>query len=82
MNKKTPRQKINELSILNGTEGFYGKHNQFSILIKSRLYTQATKIMNSLNQGFLWSNERLVHSTIYDNLLDSVSVKDIKLKFI
>jgi len=79
---KTPRQNITELSVLNGTEGFYGTHNQFSILIESRLYTQATKIMNSLNKGFLWSNERYVHNTIYNMLLDKVSIKDIKVKFV
>ena len=43
------------MSDLNGEDGFYGIHAQFAILIEDRLYKQATKIMNSVNSGFLWS---------------------------
>ena len=78
--KLTPRQEIKRLNELNGNEGFYGTHANFAILIENRLYQQATKIMNSLNDGFLWSDERLVHNTIYNYLLDGISVKEIKNK--
>lgn len=78
--KLTPRQEIKRLNKLNGNEGFYGSHANFAILIENRLYQQATKIMNSLNDGFLWSDERLVHNTIYNYLLDGISVKEIKNK--
>lgn len=81
MRKITPRQKIKKMNELNGNDGFYGTHTQFVILIENRLYQQATKIMNSLNTGFLWSNEREVHNTIYNYLLDGISVKEIKNKF-
>jgi hypothetical protein len=80
MKKETPRQQLKKLSDLNGKDGFYGTHAQFAILIEDRLYKQATKIMNSINYGFIWSNERLVHDTIYNQLLDGVSVKEIKAK--
>lgn len=71
---ETPRQRLDKLKI----DGFYGTNNQFAELIKQRCYRNATKIMNSLNQGFLWENERLVHSQIYDLLLDGKSGKYIK----
>ena len=65
---------------LNGNDGFYGTHHQFVMLIENGLYQQATKIMDSLNDGWLWSNERLLHNKIYNYLLDGVSVKEIKKK--
>lgn len=81
MKKITPRQEIEKMNKLNGNDGFYGIHAQFVILIENRLYQQASKIMNSLNTGFLWSNERYVHNTIYNYLLDGISIKEIKNKF-
>ena len=69
MKKITPRQEIKKMYELNGNDGFYGTHAQFAILIENRLYQQATKIMNSLNTGFLWVNERGVHNTIYNYLV-------------
>ena len=79
--KKNPREYLKELSDKNGDEGFYGTYNQFIILEEKRLYEKATKIMNSLNQGFLWENERLVHSKIYNDLLDGILESKIKGKF-
>lgn len=81
MKKKTPREEINQMIVLNGNEGFYGTHYQFIILIENRLYQKATKIMKDLNDGFLWSDERLFHNKIQDYLLDGISVKEIKNKF-
>lgn len=81
MKKITPRQEIEQKLKLNGNNGYYGTHYQFILLIKERLFEQATKIMNSLNHGWLWSNERDVHNTIYNYLLDGISVKQIKNKF-
>jgi hypothetical protein len=77
----TPRQELAELKLKNGNEGFYGTHNQFAILIEKRIEEKAHKLMNSLNQGFLWSNERSVFNTIYNQLLDGVPVKTIKQNF-
>jgi len=77
MKKKTPREELSDLN----SKGFYDIKNQFAVLIENRLYQQATKIMNSLNPGVLWSNERLVHNQIYNYLLDGFSIKDIKSKF-
>ena len=79
--KETPRQRIKRLNELNGDEGYYGTHYSFVILIKKRLEEKAWKIMKDLNQGWLWSNERGVHHTIYNYLLDGLSVKEIKKKF-
>ena len=81
MKKETPRQELKKLSERNGNDGFYGTPNQFAILIENRLYQQATKIMNSLNDGWVWVDERAVHTKIYEDLLDGVSVKNIKAKF-
>lgn len=81
MIRLTPRQKIEELNQRNGKDGFYGTHNQFVILIEKHLYQQATKIMNAVNQGWLWVNERGVHTKIYNQLLDGVTVKEIKKQF-
>lgn len=74
----SPRQEIKKLNELNSNEGFYGTYSQFAILIETRLYQEATKIMNSMNDGFMWSNEREIHNTIYNYLLDGISVKEIK----
>jgi hypothetical protein len=81
MKRSTPRQEIERLKQLNMNDGFYGTHNQFIILIENRIHEKTTKIMNNLNNGFLWSNERFVHNTIYNYLLDGLSVKEIKNKF-
>jgi len=78
----TPREEIKLKNMLNGSDGYYGTHNQFIILIEKRLYDKATKIMNSLNTGFLFSNERYVHNIIYNFLLDGNSAKDIKNKML
>ena len=79
---ETPREELKRLSVLNGDSGYYGTHNQFVVLIESRLYEKATNIMNSLNTSVLWSNERAVHNQIYDYLLDGITIKEIKSKFI
>ncbi len=80
--KKTPRMELERLNKLNSNEGFYGTHNEFAKLIESRYYNKAIEIMNKLNQGFLWVDERGVHSKIYNMLLDGVSIKEIKLKIL
>jgi hypothetical protein len=81
MKKITPRQEIEKLNELNGDAGFYGTHHQFVILIENELYQKAMKIMNDLNPGFLWRNEREVHTRIYNYLLDGITIKQIKSKF-
>ena len=81
MARQTPRQELEELDKKNGDAGHYGMHNQFAILIKNRHYKKATEIMQSLNTGFLWANERQTHNEIYEQLLDGVSVKNIKAKY-
>lgn len=81
MKKQTPRQKLEELAVLNEKNGFYGLYNQFVILIETQLYNKATKIMCDLNPGILWGNPRAIHNQIYNDLLDNIPVKDIKKKF-
>lgn len=78
---ETPREKLKRLNELNGNSGFYGTHNQFVILIEDRLYNRAIELMNKLNGGFLWVDERSVHDKIYNRLLDGVSIKKIKEEF-
>lgn len=79
--RTTPREELKRLNQLNVNNGFYGTHNQFAILIEQRNYNKASDIMNKLNVGFLWLNERHVHNQIYNHLLDGVSIKKIKEKF-
>ena len=79
--KITPREELKRLNQLNGDNGFYGIHNQFIILIESRLHNKAIELMNKLNGGFLWVDESHVHNQIYNYLLDGVSIKKIKEKF-
>lgn len=77
----TPQQEIEKLHELNGNMGYYGTHHQFIILIENRLHKKAKKIMDSINQGGLWINEREVHNRIYNYLLTGMSVNEIKNKF-
>lgn len=82
MNKKqTPREQIKELEEKSKNKGFYDINTTFIRLIESRLSNQATKILNSLNDGFLWSNPRLIYNKIYNDLLDGIPIKKIKEKF-
>jgi len=80
MKRLTPRQRINQLTLNAKLKhlDYFCTENAFILLIESNLHEKATKIMNSLNQGFLWSNEREVHDKIYNLLLDGVPVKQIK----
>lgn len=81
MARTTPRERLRKMEGNNGKEGFYGTHNQFAILLKDRLKERTVKIMKSLNTGFLWVNERSVHNTIYNYLLDGLSERAIKQKY-
>ena len=79
--KLTPREELERLKELNKKDGYYGTYNQFVILIESRLRGKAIDLMNNLNTGFLWVNERMVFNKIYNLLLDGTSIKDIKKTF-
>lgn len=80
MKKETPREEIARLN-KEDKEGFYGIKHQIVRGIETRLHNQAIKIMNQLNQGWLWKNERAVHNDIYNMLLDGKSIKSIKEKY-
>jgi hypothetical protein len=76
--KQTPREQIKELEEKSKNKGFYDINTTFIRLIESRLSNQATKILNSLNDGFLWDNPRLIYNKIYNDLLDGIPTKKIK----
>lgn len=64
----------------NGNDGYYGTPNQFALLERDRLNTKAIKIMNELNDGWLWTDEYAIRDKIYDYLLDGIPVTKIKQK--
>jgi len=77
MKRKTPRQELEELNIKNGNDGFYGLHNQFAQMIRSRLDEQTNKLLNSsIFYGVLPG--QMEYNNIYNMLLDGKSIKAIK----
>jgi len=76
--KLTPRKQIEKLMESADEGDFYSTSNQFISLIENRISIETKEIMKQLNDGFLWTNERLVFNKIYNFLMDGKSIKNIK----